>query len=197
MLTVRKTKIIVTLGPATDSVEMIARLIDAGVNLGSAYQNGLAAASSWPGGVSLLNQNSFGSGWEIGAYVFAGAGKFCNSSEPLEVPTEGVGWLETAPPTEADNRSLVLFDRGDDVTVQAGDDELLWRCLRQPPAALLSNHTHTLDVAGGRVRLLVHHDGQALRIVALCSSPLRDVVERALASARFALAGTGVRVVAP
>jgi hypothetical protein len=56
---------------------------------------------------------------------------------------------------------------------------------------------HTLDVAGGRVRLLVHHDGQALRVVALCSSPLRDVVERALASARFALAGTGVRVVAP
>ena len=56
---------------------------------------------------------------------------------------------------------------------------------------------HTLDVAGGRVRLLVHHDGRALRIVALCSSPLRDVVERALASARFALAGTGVRVVAP
>jgi hypothetical protein len=56
---------------------------------------------------------------------------------------------------------------------------------------------HTLDVAGGRVRLLVHHDGTALRIVALCSSPLREVVERALASARFALAGTGVRVAAP
>ena len=56
---------------------------------------------------------------------------------------------------------------------------------------------HTLDVAGGRVRLLVHHDGKAVRIVALCSSPLRDVVERALASARFALAGSGVRVVAP
>ncbi len=57
--------------------------------------------------------------------------------------------------------------------------------------------THTLDVAGGRVRLLVHHDGTALRIVALCSNPLRDVVERALASARFALAGSGVRVGAP
>ncbi len=38
---------------------------------------------------------------------------------------------------------------------------------------------------------------RALRIVALCSNPLRDVVERALASARFALAGSGVRVVAP
>ena len=48
------------------------------------------------------------------AYVFAGTGKFCNASAPLEVPTEGVGWSDTAPPTEADNRSLVLFDRGDE-----------------------------------------------------------------------------------
>jgi redox-sensitive bicupin YhaK (pirin superfamily) len=56
------------------------------------------------------------------AYVFAGSGKFCNASEPLAVPTEGVKWLETAPPTEADNRSLILFDRGDDVVVQAGDE---------------------------------------------------------------------------
>ena len=56
------------------------------------------------------------------AYVFAGAGKFCNASGPLAVPTEGVGWLDTAPPSEADNRSLVLFDRGDEVEVQAGDD---------------------------------------------------------------------------
>ncbi len=56
------------------------------------------------------------------AYVFGGSGKFCNASGPLAVPTEGVGWLDTAPPVEADNRSLVLFDRGDEVTVQAGDD---------------------------------------------------------------------------
>jgi len=56
------------------------------------------------------------------AYVFAGSGKFCNASGPLAVPTEGVGWLEKAPPSEVDNRSLVVFDRGDDVTVQAGAD---------------------------------------------------------------------------
>jgi redox-sensitive bicupin YhaK (pirin superfamily) len=56
------------------------------------------------------------------AYVFGGAGRFCNSSEPLSVPTEAVKWLDTNPPVEADNRSLVLFDQGDDVTVQAGDD---------------------------------------------------------------------------
>jgi len=56
------------------------------------------------------------------AYVFSGSGKFCNASAPLAVPTEGVGWLETTPPTEADNRSLVLFDRGDEVEVQAGQD---------------------------------------------------------------------------
>ena len=56
------------------------------------------------------------------AYVFAGTGKFCNASGPLAVPTEGIGWLDTAPPKEADNRSLVLFDHGDEVSVQAGDE---------------------------------------------------------------------------
>jgi len=57
------------------------------------------------------------------AYVFAGSGKFCNASAPLSVPTEPVGWwLETAPPAEVDNRSLVLFDRGDEVAVEAGED---------------------------------------------------------------------------
>ena len=56
------------------------------------------------------------------AYVFAGSGKFCNASAPLAVPTESVGWLETTAPTEVDNRTLVLFDSGDEVTVQAGDE---------------------------------------------------------------------------
>jgi redox-sensitive bicupin YhaK (pirin superfamily) len=56
------------------------------------------------------------------AYVFAGSGKFCNASGPLAVPTEGVKWLETVPPTEADNRSLILFDSGETVAVQAGEE---------------------------------------------------------------------------
>jgi redox-sensitive bicupin YhaK (pirin superfamily) len=55
------------------------------------------------------------------AYVFAGNGKFCNASGPLAVPTEGTQWLDTAPPSKVDNRSLVLFDRGDEVEVQAGE----------------------------------------------------------------------------
>ena len=56
------------------------------------------------------------------AYVFAGSGKFCNASGPLAVPTEPVNWSDTAPPAQVDNRSLVLFDRGDEVVVQAGDE---------------------------------------------------------------------------
>ncbi|GMV37669.1 MAG: hypothetical protein AMXMBFR61_21770 [Fimbriimonadales bacterium] len=55
------------------------------------------------------------------AYVFVGSGKFCNASEPLAVPTEPVGWTDALPPSEADNRSLVLFDSGDEVRVRAGD----------------------------------------------------------------------------
>ncbi len=56
------------------------------------------------------------------AYVFAGGGKFCNASAPLAVPTEGLGWLDTTPPQAAENRCLILFDRGDEVVVQAGDE---------------------------------------------------------------------------
>ena len=73
------------------------------------------------------------------AYVFAGAGKFCNASAPLAVPTEPVGWWDTTPPTEADNRSLILFDSGDEVAVQAGDEGIRFllvsgRPLREPVA---------------------------------------------------------------
>jgi redox-sensitive bicupin YhaK (pirin superfamily) len=55
------------------------------------------------------------------AYVFAGSGRFCNASDPLSVPTEGAGWADTSLSEEAGNRSLVLFDSGDEVTVQAGE----------------------------------------------------------------------------
>src|SRR3954465_13777834 len=56
------------------------------------------------------------------AYVFAGSGKFCNASAPLSVPTEGMGWSDTTLATEADNRALVMFDSGDEVTVEAGEE---------------------------------------------------------------------------
>jgi hypothetical protein len=52
------------------SLLAVSPAIDAGTNLGSTYQNALSPASSWPSGVSLLNQNLAGSGWEIGGYVF-------------------------------------------------------------------------------------------------------------------------------
>ena len=58
------------------------------------------------------------------AYVFAGSGKFCNASEPRAVPTEGVGWMDTEPPRDIDNRSLVLFDSGDEVSVDTADEEI-------------------------------------------------------------------------
>ena len=56
------------------------------------------------------------------AYVFAGSGRFHDASEPLPVRTEDVGGGETAAETPAGNRSLVLFDGGDEITVQAGDE---------------------------------------------------------------------------
>jgi redox-sensitive bicupin YhaK (pirin superfamily) len=55
------------------------------------------------------------------AYVFEGSGRFSNASEPLAVPTEGTGWADISMSEEVDNRSLILFDSGDEVTVQAGE----------------------------------------------------------------------------
>ncbi len=55
------------------------------------------------------------------AYVFGGSGKFCNASLPLSVPTEPAGWADSTPPAAADDRTLVLFERGDEVTVEAGE----------------------------------------------------------------------------
>ncbi len=58
------------------------------------------------------------------AYVFAGSGVFRDSSEPTGILTEreGSNGEEIYVREKAENRSLVLFDRGDEVVVQAGDE---------------------------------------------------------------------------
>ena len=56
------------------------------------------------------------------AYVFAGAGTFRDASEPRAVLTDQVAKPDAAPVYDAANHSLVLFDRGDEVTVQAGPE---------------------------------------------------------------------------
>jgi redox-sensitive bicupin YhaK (pirin superfamily) len=62
-----------------------------------------------------LDQNAF-------AYIFQGSGSFRDASRPGPVMTEGTGPNPVAVPDQTGNRSLVLFDRGDEVTVQAGPD---------------------------------------------------------------------------
>jgi redox-sensitive bicupin YhaK (pirin superfamily) len=57
------------------------------------------------------------------AYVFAGSGTFRDASGPQGILTEQTdGGTTRALPHESENRSLVLFDRGDEVVVQAGDE---------------------------------------------------------------------------
>ncbi len=61
------------------------------------------------------------------AYVFEGSGSFRGASEPFGALTERVGdngatVAEDTVRDMAGNRSLVLFDSGDEVTVQAGDE---------------------------------------------------------------------------
>jgi len=56
------------------------------------------------------------------AYVFAGSGSFRDASDPQGVLTEEIASGATVRDDDTRNRSLVLFDRGDEVVVQAGDE---------------------------------------------------------------------------
>jgi redox-sensitive bicupin YhaK (pirin superfamily) len=56
------------------------------------------------------------------AYVFAGAGSFRDASAPQAVLTESAVDPNAAPVYDARNHSLVLFDRGDEIVVQAGPE---------------------------------------------------------------------------
>ena len=56
------------------------------------------------------------------AYVFAGSGSFRDASEPRAVLTESAVDPAATPAYDARNHSLVLFDRGDEITVRAGEE---------------------------------------------------------------------------
>ena len=56
------------------------------------------------------------------AYVFAGSGAFRDASQPHGVLTEAVDGTDAVTRERTGNRSLVLFDSGDEVVVQAGDE---------------------------------------------------------------------------
>ena len=56
------------------------------------------------------------------AYVFAGSGTFRDASDPHGVLTEATDGTDVIRRDETGNRSLVLFDSGDEVGVQAGDE---------------------------------------------------------------------------
>ncbi|HZQ19013.1 MAG TPA: pirin family protein [Terriglobales bacterium] len=56
------------------------------------------------------------------AYVFAGSGTFRDASNPRAVLTESGVDPNAQPEYDAANHSLVLFDRGDEIVVQAGPE---------------------------------------------------------------------------
>jgi redox-sensitive bicupin YhaK (pirin superfamily) len=56
------------------------------------------------------------------AYVFEGSGTFRDASQPRAVRTEVISGTGASTPGETGNRSLVLFDSGDEVIVQAEDE---------------------------------------------------------------------------
>ncbi|WP_421724148.1 pirin family protein [Bauldia sp.] len=68
------------------------------------------------------------------AYVFQGSGTFRDASEPFGILTErGTPDNEVLIREQTGNRSLVLFDSGDEVTVQAGDEGIRFLLISGKP----------------------------------------------------------------
>jgi quercetin 2,3-dioxygenase len=92
------------------------------------------------------------------AYVFAGSGTFRDASQPLPVKTEYVGEAEAA--TDVANRSLVLFDSGDEIVVQAGPEGIRFLLVSGMPLAepvawrgpIVMNTTQELQQAFSELR---------------------------------------------
>ena len=95
------------------------------------------------------------------AYVFEGSGSFRAASQPLGVLTEKeLDGVETVVREQTGNRSLVLFDSGDEVTVQAGDEGIRFllvsgKPIREPVAwygPIVMNTQGELEAALGELR---------------------------------------------
>jgi redox-sensitive bicupin YhaK (pirin superfamily) len=69
------------------------------------------------------------------AYVFDGSGTFRDASDPMAVRTERVGAIDDSVEAETGNRSLVVFDSGDEVTVQAGEGGIRFLLVSGRPIA--------------------------------------------------------------
>ena len=70
------------------------------------------------------------------AYVFEGSGSFRDASAPFGVLTErGDPGLTTTVREQTGNRSLVVFDRGDEVVVQAGEQGIRFLLVSGKPLA--------------------------------------------------------------
>jgi quercetin 2,3-dioxygenase len=94
------------------------------------------------------------------AYVFAGSGSFRDASRPMGVVNELTGSVDAAGANETGNRSLVLFDRGDEIVVQAGDQGIRFllvsgRPIEEPVAwygPIVMNTREELDQAIAELR---------------------------------------------
>ena len=88
------------------------------------------------------------------AYVFQGSGTFRDASSPRAVQTDIVG-TGVERPDFVGNRSMVLFDQGDEVVVQAGDEGIRFllvsgKPIEEPVAwygPIVMNTQHELRVA--------------------------------------------------
>ena len=116
-----------------------------------------------------------------------GSGSFRDASAPRGVPTEHADGSIMASPPEADDRSLILFDQGDHITVQAGERGIRFllvsgRPLQEPVAFAHDHLLPRLELSPVDESVAVHvtcsstRMGLADKFVALAKACAREVV---------------------
>jgi hypothetical protein len=86
-------------------------VINAGINIGTTYQNALDPVSlNWP--PSLINQNSYGN-WEIGAYAFTNGATTAPTASPLPTQSPLPGDLNNDGKVDGVDYVLALTGHGD------------------------------------------------------------------------------------
>lgn len=105
--------------------------IDVGTDLGASYDDGLDPDSVWPSSVTTLDQDLYGAGWEIGAFVFDFTiynASPANNDTGVSITTD-LSWTN---PTGTTNIDL-LFDKKSEhdppTTVELNDQNVeTWDC---------------------------------------------------------------------
>lgn len=141
------------------SLQVTSPAVDAGTQLSSTYRYGLDPDASWPSSVRLLDQNGFGTGWDIGAYVYLFASSSSGSSPTatqvdvtpptcIDVDGSGVLSVSLSVPGDVEQFRFTPYDSADTYSAWLDADKVGSVTLKQETRETVTVYTQVLGTSG-------------------------------------------------